>query len=78
MSKCKNCIELSLKLQESEKQFNDLYRVFEANRKSHEEFSIFLSKLTNGKSLDKMEIIRQFKNYVSLKETNKIAKKFII
>ena len=77
MTKCKNCTELSLNYQELESNFNKLYTSFETNRKSREQFSEFLSKLANGENLDKMEIIRQFKSFVSLKEANEIAKKFI-
>jgi len=70
MTNCTNCQEL-------ESKFNKLYTTSEGNRKSREQFSEFLSKLASGESLDKMEIIRQFKNFVSLKEANEIAKKFI-
>jgi len=85
MDKCTNCQELkikfldeSIKRQELEKNFNNLYKIAESNRKSCEQFSIFLSKLANGESFDKMEIIRQFKNFVSLKEANTLAKKFTV
>ena len=73
MDKCKN-----IECQALQSEFNKLYKVFESNRKSHEEFGMFLSKLANGESLDKVEVIRMFKSFVSLKEAAVLASKFLV
>ena len=39
---------------------------------------MFLSKLANGESLDKVEVIRMFKSFVSLKEAAVLASKFLV
>ena len=66
MEKCKNCADLSIRCQELETKYNDLYKTFEDGRKSREEHCDVITRVARGDSVAQTELIKSLRTLMGL------------